>query len=138
MSAPTSRLIRQAKPRQTVRRDPGKVTAYDQAQAALEIALYLHNFGSASMFAWICAGMPLRQDDRGSLPINGDERLVDPRQPDDFERVPTDRRGKARPTRLGRSADGVPFMGALRSVDNRRGRQRECPDHRGDAQLGRP
>jgi hypothetical protein len=47
-----------AKTRQAIRRDPGKVTAYDQAQVALEIALYLHNFGSASTFAWISAGMP--------------------------------------------------------------------------------
>jgi hypothetical protein len=54
---PRKPLVRMPASRK-IRRDPGKVTAFDQAQAALEIALYLHNFGSASTFAWISAGMP--------------------------------------------------------------------------------
>ena len=56
MSSPTSRL--RQRPDQAIRRDPGKVTAYDQAQAALEIALYQHNFGTADTLAWIAAGAP--------------------------------------------------------------------------------
>jgi hypothetical protein len=44
--------------RQIIRRDNGRVTAWDQAQTALEIALYQHNFGTADTLAWVCAGCP--------------------------------------------------------------------------------
>jgi hypothetical protein len=44
--------------RQIIRRDNGRFTAADQAQAALEIALYQHNFGTADTLAWIAAGAP--------------------------------------------------------------------------------
>jgi hypothetical protein len=44
--------------RQIIRRDNGRFTAYDQAQAALEIALYQRGFGTADTLAWIAAGAP--------------------------------------------------------------------------------
>jgi hypothetical protein len=44
--------------RQIIRRDNGRFTAADQAQAALEITLYQHNFGTADTRAWIAAGAP--------------------------------------------------------------------------------
>jgi hypothetical protein len=44
--------------RQIIRRDNGRFTAADQAQAALEIALYQHSFGTADTLAWIAAGAP--------------------------------------------------------------------------------
>jgi len=36
---------------QAIRCERGHTTAWDQARMALEIALYLHNFGNASTFA---------------------------------------------------------------------------------------
>jgi hypothetical protein len=44
--------------RQAVRRDPRRITAAEQAQAALEIALYQRSFGTADTLAWIAAGAP--------------------------------------------------------------------------------
>ena len=43
---------------QAIHRDRGRITASEQTRLALEIALYLHNFGNTSTFAWLAAGCP--------------------------------------------------------------------------------
>jgi hypothetical protein len=44
--------------RQAIRCDGKRITAAEQAQAALEIALYQRSFGTADTLAWIAAGAP--------------------------------------------------------------------------------
>ena len=58
MKTPTSRLPRPAKPGASIRRDPGRITANEQAQAALELALYAISFDAINALAWVCAGCP--------------------------------------------------------------------------------
>jgi hypothetical protein len=58
VSSPTPRNVRPVNLGAPIRRHNGRLTAADQAQAALEIALYEHSFDTVDTLAWIAAGAP--------------------------------------------------------------------------------